>query len=52
MIQFQRAHARRRLHRWGYQTYRQLFNARQLVGLNKLVSSLIPLILQIYKMQN
>jgi adenine-specific DNA methylase len=27
-----------RLHRWGYQTYRQLFNARQLLGLQTLAA--------------
>jgi adenine-specific DNA methylase len=29
-----------RLHRWGYQTYRQLFNARQLAGLVTLATSI------------
>jgi adenine-specific DNA methylase len=29
-----------RLHRWGYQTYRQLFNARQLVGLDTLATAI------------
>jgi putative DNA methylase len=29
-----------RLHRWGYRTYRQLFNPRQLLGLNTLVAAI------------
>ena len=29
-----------RLHRWGYETYRQLFNARQLLGLNTLAEAI------------
>ena len=29
-----------RLHRWGYRTYRQLFNPRQLLGLNTLVTAI------------
>lgn len=29
-----------RLHRWGYSTYRQLFNARQLLGLDTLVAAI------------
>jgi putative DNA methylase len=29
-----------RLHRWGYKTYKQLFNARQLLGLNTLATSI------------
>jgi len=29
-----------RLHRWGYRSYRQLFNARQLLGLQTLVSEI------------
>jgi hypothetical protein len=29
-----------RLHRWGYRTYRQLFNSRQLLGLNALVTAI------------
>lgn len=29
-----------RLHRWGYQTYRQLFNSRQLFSLNTLISAI------------
>lgn len=29
-----------RLHRWGYRTYRQLFNPRQLLGLNTLAQTL------------
>jgi adenine-specific DNA methylase len=28
-----------RLHRWGYETYRQLFNPRQLLGLNTLATA-------------
>lgn len=30
----------KRLHRWGYETYRQLFNARQLLGLQTLAASI------------
>jgi len=30
----------KRLRRWGYRTYRQLFNARQLLGLNTLASAI------------
>jgi putative DNA methylase len=30
-----------RLHRWGYRTYRQLFNSRQLLGLNGLVTAIV-----------
>jgi hypothetical protein len=29
-----------RLHRWGYRTYRQLFNPRQLLGLNTLATAI------------
>jgi putative DNA methylase len=29
-----------RLHRWGYRTYRQLFNSRQLLGLNTLATTI------------
>jgi adenine-specific DNA methylase len=29
-----------RLHRWGYRTYRQLFNPRQLLGLNALATAI------------
>lgn len=29
-----------RLHRWGYECYRELFNARQLLGLNTLASAI------------
>jgi len=29
-----------RLHRWGYRSYRQLFNARQLLGLNTLAEAI------------
>jgi putative DNA methylase len=29
-----------RLHRWGYSTYRQLFNSRQLLGLNTLAKAI------------
>lgn len=29
-----------RLHRWGYRTYRQLFNARQLLGLSTLATAI------------
>jgi len=29
-----------RLHRWGYQTYRQLFNTRQLLGLDTLAAAI------------
>ncbi len=32
-----------RLHRWGYQTYRQLFNSRQLLGLQTLATAIAAL---------
>jgi len=32
-----------RLHRWGYSAYRQLFNSRQLLGLNTLVTAIASL---------